>query len=322
MLQWRARLGGPCTRGDVVSRLFIEKNYIIQVMSSNLNLPDWNWTAYYESYSIGYFDAALLFEDKAQRIEQENETPDDLSKVNLSAADNLFSYIAGSIFLTTACLSAAIDEVFRDAVRLEKDPNAQTNLNHLDSGVVKAMGKACKTKAIKLSKYRDLDKLLEDTKPRPCNPCAKDPKTMCLPSYERWFLLDKFQLALYLASGKPFNLGDDVWKNAVCLRKLRNYLVHYKPEWIRYKRSNASYHAKDKTKGVMKCLKDRGFKNKLFPDDPWLHEGRLKVRMGADCAEWAVKSSSDFLYEFYERMRIDDLKNSMRDRWTYKIGSY
>ncbi len=290
-------------------------------MPNTFNPPE--WTAYLESYSIDYFDAAILFAEKAQRIEQENGTPYDLSKVNLLAASDHFSYVTGSIFMVNACMSAAIDEVFRDADRLDKDPNAQTNLNQLQSNVVKALAKARKAKAIELSKYPDLDKVLENTAPRECK---KDPNAICLPFYENWFLLDKFQLALYLAdlsnSGKPFDLGDDVWKNVVCLRKLRNYLVHYEPEWIVYKHFNASYNAKNKTKDVMKCLTDRGFKNKLYPKDAWLHEGRMKVRLGADCAEWAVNSSSNFLYEFYSRMPIDDLKILIRDRRIYKTRSF
>jgi len=288
-------------------------------MSRNFNLPEWNETAYLESYSVGYFDAADLFARNAQRIELECGTPDDLSKVNRQAADDHFSYVAGSIFMANASLSAAIDEVFRDADRLGKHPNAQTNLNQLQSNAVKTMAKARKANAIELSKYLGLYNVIENTAARACK---KDPHVVCLPQYENWFLVDKFQLALYLADlnnfEKTFDLTDNVWKNAVCLRKLRNYLVHYEPEWIKYTHSDASYDAKNKTKVAMNCLKDRGFKNKLYPKDARLREGRMKVRLGADCAEWAVNSSSDFLYEFYERMPINDLKFLIRDRRTYK----
>ncbi|MGZ4852676.1 MAG: hypothetical protein ACXV3D_05750 [Halobacteriota archaeon] len=276
-------------------------------------MPDnprrWEWVAYLEDFSSYYLDAAHLFAENAKLLELENGTPDELFKVNIRATKDHFSYVTGSIFAINACLSAAIDDVFRDAVMFNKDPKAETALTQLSAQVIKDMANARNAKEIELSKYPDLDKILKNTTPRTCK---KDASIECLPTYKNWFLLDRFQLALYLAdvnqSGKPFDLADSVWREVEFSRSLRNYLVHYEPEWIQFTFSNGSYNAKQRTIDLMDGLQDRGFRNGLYPKDAELHEGRLDIRLGADCAAWAVRSCAKFLYAFYDGLPIDERK--------------
>ena len=106
-----------------------------------------DWAAYWEDFSRNYLDAGHLFAENAKKLEQENGTPEDLSKVNIPATTDHFSYVAGSIFAVNACLSAAIDEVFRDADRLSRDPKAETILKQLSADVVKDMATARSAKA-------------------------------------------------------------------------------------------------------------------------------------------------------------------------------
>jgi hypothetical protein len=267
-----------------------------------------------EDFSRDYLDAGHLFAEHAKTLEQEIGTPENLSKVNIPATTDHFSYVSGSIFAVNACLNAAIDEVFRDADRLKRDPKAQTILDELSVNVVKDMAIVRRAKAIELSKYPDLDKILKNTNPRPCR---KNAKSTCLPAYKGWYLLDKFQLALHFSeSGKPFDLGSNVWGEAEFLRSLRNYLVHYEPEWVQYTFSNGSYSARrTKTVDVMDGLRTRRFRNGLYPKDADLLEGRLVVRLGADCATWAVRSCAEFLCSFYDALPIDD-----RKMWVYSKG--
>lgn len=270
-----------------------------------------DWAAYWEDFSRNYLDAGYLFAEHSKNLEQEVGTPENLSKVNIPATTDHFSFVSGSIFAVNACLNAAIDEVFRDAERLNRDPKAETILRGLSVNVVKDMATVRRAKAIELSKYSDLDQILKNTNPRPC---SKTTNSTCLPAYTGWYLLDKFQLALYFSeSGKPFNLGSHVWEEAEFLRSLRNYLVHYEPEWVQYTFSNGSYSARrTKTVDIMDGLRTRGFRNGLYPKDADLHEGRMAVRLGADCAAWAVRSCAEFLYSFYDALPIDD-----RKMWVY-----
>jgi len=268
-------------------------------MSSGFRIPD--YVKYWDEFSGDYLDAARLFADNALKIEQKYGTPDHISKVNMSATAEQIVYVTSSFFSVNACLSASIDEVFREADALNRHIKPQSFLSHLSPKVIKDMADARNAKVIKPSNYPDLDLVLQYSDNTP---------------YWKLYPLDKFQLALYLSDlnkeGKPFDFGDDVWKDVEFLHLLRNYLVHYEPEWVEYRFSNGSYYAKQKTVDVMDGLQIRGFRSGLYPKHAEFHEGSIRVRLGADCAAWAVEATSDFLYAFYEKMPIDD-----RKMWLY-----
>ncbi|NAS22482.1 hypothetical protein GT755_12395 [Herbidospora sp. NEAU-GS84] len=101
--------------------------------------------------------------------------------------------------------------------------------------------------------------------------------------------LAKYQLALELAGHDPFESGREPYRRADILIKLRNWLVHYKP----------NSQPLDKGHEVGKHLKPSDFtanqlstaRHQWFPD---------RV-LGAGCADWAWRSARTFTDEFAKR---------------------
>jgi len=103
-------------------------------------------------------------------------------------------------------------------------------------------------------------------------------------------ILHKYQIVLVAATKEKFNPGQTPYQEVDDLIKLRNALVHYKPEWD----TNLKNHKK-----IEQRLKTR------FPINPYSHINDAffpKKCLGHGCAEWAVKSSIKFIQDFYERM--------------------
>lgn len=85
------------------------------------------------------------------------------------------------------------------------------------------------------------------------------------------------------------NWNDPVNKNALTLRKLRNALVHFTPEWS---------DEKDKHAEVSREIANLFEPSLLFPKNGVLFPVRC---MGHGCAEWAAKTVITFLTEAQKR---------------------
>jgi hypothetical protein len=88
-----------------------------------------------------------------------------------------------------------------------------------------------KTKCVKKTHLGLIDYLRRDKKGRKAKKVPED--------VEMWSILNKFQLALYLADTYirrlPFDQNGPLWKDVALVIDLRNYLMHYKPEWIHFR---------------------------------------------------------------------------------------
>jgi hypothetical protein len=109
---------------------------------------------------------------------------------------------------------------------------------------------------------------------------------------ERSEILQKYQFVLIGANKEVFECGKSPYQAVYCLIKLRNVLVHYKPEW--------DTDSKNPHKSIENCLNIKSFKTNPFSqaNDAFFP----KKCLGHGCAEWAVKSSIKFIEEFYKRM--------------------
>ncbi|MCJ0892902.1 hypothetical protein MTX35_11610 [Rhodococcus sp. ARC_M12] len=112
-------------------------------------------------------------------------------------------------------------------------------------------------------------------------------------------VIDKYQLAL-LCVGKPrLETGRDPVQSAALLVRLRNELVHFKPEW----HDHADEHRFERQ------LKNR-FADSRLPGDPWFPNKCL----GAGCASWACDTASALAVEWWSRMGLTfDYSADMRD---------
>jgi hypothetical protein len=137
--------------------------------------------------------------------------------------------------------------------------------------------------------------------------CALDKDTTALPSFdshlfemytqfwedvERFPILHKYQVALTLAGKNRFDPGSPLYQDAENLVKMRDCLVHYKPEW-------------DDESGRHQKLENR-LKGK-FDLNRYVAQNALWFPhqcLSAGCAFWSVATARDFSNEFCSRLVI------------------
>ncbi|MEA1894385.1 MAG: hypothetical protein U9N36_04115 [Euryarchaeota archaeon] len=103
-----------------------------------------------------------------------------------------------------------------------------------------------------------------------------------------------------MANKETFDRGKAPYQEVNDLIKLRNALVHYKPEWD----TDLKNH-----KGIEDRLKSR------FTINPFSHVNDAffpKKCLGHGYAEWSVKSTITFIEDFYRRMGFPPKWNEKR----------
>lgn len=105
-------------------------------------------------------------------------------------------------------------------------------------------------------------------------------------------ILDKYQLALSLASLDQFKIGTQPYQDAALVIKVRNSLVHYKPESVS---ANEVHKFEQKLKGKFR-------ENRLMEtsENPYYPDKLL----GYGCAAWSVESASKLADKFFKRIGI------------------
>lgn len=114
---------------------------------------------------------------------------------------------------------------------------------------------------------------------------------------ERLSPLRKHQIALIAIGHKPMNMGQEPYRSADGLMRLRNALVHFKPRWD-------------------DSLKDHGALERrlsqLFPASALASRAKGEMVwfpqkcLGAGCAEWAIESALNFSQKFVNTLGIKE----------------
>ena len=143
--------------------------------------------------------------------------------------DEYLGYVTGTILTAVAFLEALINETFLRAVKRTKgEPDAV--LLKLSPNVIASMAHAWKYN-VNWSKEQLLLQFLKKNKKCP----------------EAWYILNKYQLALYFVDKtpyqKPFVKNGNFWQDIELLQELRNALIHYKPESIAFPPTGDPYKA-------------------------------------------------------------------------------
>jgi len=164
-------------------------------------------------------------------------------------------YVINSLLSASAFLEAAINEVYQDAY----DKHI-TYLESLDPKVIATLA--------------DFWEMTEQDNKRILS------------------TLDKYQLALRFVGKEPFRKGENPYKDASIVIKLRNFLTHYKPKSL----------GGDQIHSLEKYLKGKFPENKtmISSGNPYFPDKAL----GRGCTEWAYKSVRNFADSFFERMVI------------------
>jgi hypothetical protein len=126
-----------------------------------------------------------------------------------------------------------------------------------------------------------------------------DPEKIALlgqfwPEIDGYSILHKYQTALLIISAGNLDKGQSPYQNADSLIKLRNALVHYKPEWD----NELDIHKKIETR-----LRNK-FNECAFADQHvlWFPHKCL----GSGCAKWSVGTITAFMHEFCQRAQIPE----------------
>ncbi len=165
------------------------------------------------------------------------------------------AYVTNSIFSAVAFLEAAINELYQDAA-----DDHESYIYALDP---------------------DSKRLMSDF-------------WQFTEGQNRTFLgmIQKYQLALTFLRKPLFEKGQSPYQDASLVVKVRNELVHYRPELL----GGEAEHK------LARQLRDKFRINKLMAEsgNPWFPDKCL----GYGCAQWAVESITTFADEFFARISV------------------
>jgi hypothetical protein len=121
-------------------------------------------------------------------------------------------------------------------------------------------------------------------------------------NFDRAPMLTRYQKILTIAGKPPFNEGDQAFANVRDLIEIRNYLLHYKREWIVIADGEKRGSGEDSTGAKFeKSLRKKFALNPLAPkNQPFFPDKCL----GHGCAEWAVVNSLILTDEFFRRLGL------------------
>lgn len=125
---------------------------------------------------------------------------------------------------------------------------------------------------------------------------------------DRESVLSKYSLAFSLYTGKPLDRGCKPVQNVDALIKLRNGVVHFRPEWV----DSQAKHEK-----LSKQLNNRFASSQFFPNEPLFP----RAWATGDFARWAIRSTVGFLDYFYSEAKLSNPLEDIKSRLE-KVSSF
>jgi len=132
-------------------------------------------------------------------------------------------------------------------------------------------------------------------------------------NFDRAPVITRFQRILEIGGKPSFDEQDPVASDIRTLIEIRNYLMHYKREWI-VVRDGEDPGAREETQAEKfeNLLKNKFRENPLAQKNQPFFPDRC---LGHGCAEWAVASCIEFADEFFSRLELpapyDGIKNEL-----------
>jgi hypothetical protein len=234
----------------------------------------------WQPFAQFHFHSAYVLYKKVVEVE---DRYDGSQQSRDALTDEHMAYVTGTVFAAVAFLEALINETFLRAVKPDDV------LQQLSPNVIASMARAWKYK-VNWGK----EPMLRDFVTKKDTRCP-----------ERWYTLNKYQLALYFADippyKRPFVKNGKFWKDIDLLIELRNALIHHKPESVSFPPTGDPYQAETtRNTSLLQELNKRNFTNALWPG-----EGSLLTLLGSKCASWAVILIGTIAREFRDRMPLD-----------------
>ena len=259
-----------------------------------------------ENLSVSHIISSAFFARNSFDIEQScsQKTPQEIEVMF-----KYWAYGTGSVFSAVAFLEATINEVFLDAVDIERGQSGI--VGPLDSEVIESMARFWSEE--KAGSCRDFENVMY----RLTRSLKKSKSYYKDRSVDFWYTLDKYQLALRLNRHCQFDKNSLSWQSANTLIELRHFLVHYKPGWTIIAAPSGKYEGPENKNTAKLENKLKDYKICTNP----LYQGSLFPYkcLGWKGANWAVESSLKFSDEFFNWMGLKPNYDSLRYLLNTKI---
>ena len=135
-------------------------------------------------------------------------------------------------------------------------------------------------------------------------------------NFDRAPMITKYQKILDIAGKPPSCEQDPVFLEVRNLIEIRNYLMHYKREWVVVGKSPGAVRSEEtRSEKFEKMLKDKFVENPLAQKNQQFFPDKC---LGHGCAEWAVSNSIRFTDDFFKSLDLpapyDGIKNELVTR--------
>ncbi len=132
-------------------------------------------------------------------------------------------------------------------------------------------------------------------------------------NFDRAPMITKFQRILVIGGKSPFDEKDPVVSDIRTIIDIRNYLMHYKREWIVVQNDgNAGEREETQAEKFEKQLKNKFRENPLAQKNQQFFPDKC---LGHGCAEWAVVNCLEFTDAFFKKLELpapyDGIKNEL-----------
>jgi hypothetical protein len=130
-------------------------------------------------------------------------------------------------------------------------------------------------------------------------------------NFDRAPMITKYQKILEIAGKSPFEEDDPVFSNVRDLIEIRNYLMHYRREWVIVADDRMSDDGMEtQVEKFEKKLKSKFAQNPLaHHNQPWFPDKCF----GHGCAEWAVSNSLLFTDAFFRKLDLPPPYEGIKD---------
>ncbi len=130
-------------------------------------------------------------------------------------------------------------------------------------------------------------------------------------NFDRAPMITKYQKILAIAGSSPFEEDDPVFSNIRDLIEIRNYLMHYRREWVVVADERVS---EDDTKTQVEKFEKK--LQRKFAQNPFAHKNQPYFPdkcFGHGCAEWAVTNSLLFTDAFFHKLDLPAPYEGIKD---------
>ncbi len=132
-------------------------------------------------------------------------------------------------------------------------------------------------------------------------------------NFDRAPLMTKFRRILAIGGKSPLDEHDPVVSDIGTLIDIRNYLMHYKREWVVMQDNEGGGECEEtRTEKFEKVLKNKFRENPLAQEKQQFFPYKC---LGHGCAEWAVVSCLEFTDGFFNSLELpapyDGIKNEL-----------